>query len=1536
MKNKLFAAGLTCAFVIFGMLQSPMTFTARAEGDGTADDAYVQLTEGVTASALLQEDPVQLFTFMPGFTDYHTVTVSNVLGEVTVSVFELDSGEAVDSITLSDNEEDGSMEIMLQAGVSYLIMAETEDMPAGADLMVSRMTPLSVSAVQETQRGQKGDTLTLAVELDGEEDIPSLAYSWYRLDENNERQEIEGEHQSELIVTVDSAHAGYVCEAASGLRTASVNFTVEGYILSYARADSTASVLDVHVGEELVYVIDTDAKIDTDTNTAEDARIEWFVTPPELGGTSAPMAYATASVSRTADYPIFKTVYAMVTDPWTEESYRVDFDVTIDNALIAWPEGGEPGKTVTRTVPYNHSVIESVEVSAYDTSEISYQWYMDGTLLDGENSSDFPAEYEDMPDYAKITHECSLTCEVKDQFGGSSEAVFAYNIDNELRAKPKGGKEGESLYLTPDLYSSLSLETVAEARDLTGLTCHWYKNGEAVEGETQLTMEVSRAETADYSCAVNDQYGNTAYALFSVRPTNRLDLRSEIPNPGEVNVKPGDEKELTVLVQAIDPALVSLQWYLDDELIEGATEDSFTLTMDSSAQEGDLFVYECRAADTLGGSSSFSFDVYTGEEEISEEPVFVTDELDAKTWTVTPEDYSYVAGAEVAENTLTFSVENTADVKDLEKVTITFANDADENYDTVFTLELTPDEENAGWLSGTLEIDSADYAGSYTATSLTGEGAKTYGETSPAQLMDYTFTILPTSAPVTDQEAPVLVSIETDTSEEVTINDTVTVSAVITDNDTGVDSAYAVYVSENGDVSKTVVLEAEDENDESVFTGRFTVEEFTLSGAWKVASVNVKDRAGNEAVYYNTLLFENEALVLDMSSADVYVGDTTTDTIAPEIMEVSVQARQNEENKWIVSASAVVEDNESGVAEVWMDYSANDNSGTFSLQLKPSTEEENLFILEEDVSEYVSDSRGVVFQVAQIYVVDGCGNIDYLYNSALSTEEPATDLSGGDIAIDYWQATQVIDATSVLASPKIVSPGENVTITVDISEEFKTQSGYVEVFNDDSGQSYSIPLEHTASESSFVSTFAIEDGIENGSWKVKTVCVFNSLDQEVSIYNQAYTDTEGNAGFTDLSGGDFEITNSLEDHVAPELISVEAFPARVKSGEAISIKAQVKDANIDNCFVRCEFDFEGHEKRGHITETLIHDAESNTYIVSFVLPEEASGTLLLDNLYVSDSWGNSCTYLNNIRHTELSGEGNKQLADFSGAQVVVEKNITEEENDSEGPSQQEAEAGNQSQQGAEADNQSQQKAETGNQPQHEPSGSGTRQKETEPSKMDPEGNENDPASVAGAEKAVKALSDDKTEPKGSKFSKIQLRSTKQKKDSITIKWNKVSGASGYLVYGSLCGRGKTVRRLVKISGTSYTQKKLKRGTYYQYIVLAYKTVENQQKVIASSKRIHVATKGGKVTNVSKLKVTYKKKTANALKIGKKLKLKVKVVKQSKKLKLKKHRKIRFESSNPKIATVSSQGVVKGKKRGKCYIYIYSQNGTYKKIKVTVK
>lgn len=217
---------------------------------------------------------------------------------------------------------------------------------------------------------------------------------------------------------------------------------------------------------------------------------------------------------------------------------------------------------------------------------------------------------------------------------------------------------------------------------------------------------------------------------------------------------------------------------------------------------------------------------------------------------------------------------------------------------------------------------------------------------------------------------------------------------------------------------------------------------------------------------------------------------------------------------------------------------------------------------------------------------------------------------------------------------------------------------------------------------------------------------------------------------------------------------------------------------------------------------------------------------------------------------------------------------------------------------------------------------------------DEKGDVKDPESVEGTEKDILGMSDTK-EPKGSAFGMLRLGISKSTKTSHKLKWTKVKNASGYIIYGNKCGKKYSYTKLAQVSGkkTSWTHKKLKKGTYYKYIIVAYQLQNGTQKVIARSKTVHAATTGGKVGNYKSVKLN---KTKVTLKKGKTFKIKAKEIAVSKKLKVKRHRKVCYESSNKKIASVNKKGVIKAKKKGKCLIYVYTQSGTYKTIKLTVK
>lgn len=191
--------------------------------------------------------------------------------------------------------------------------------------------------------------------------------------------------------------------------------------------------------------------------------------------------------------------------------------------------------------------------------------------------------------------------------------------------------------------------------------------------------------------------------------------------------------------------------------------------------------------------------------------------------------------------------------------------------------------------------------------------------------------------------------------------------------------------------------------------------------------------------------------------------------------------------------------------------------------------------------------------------------------------------------------------------------------------------------------------------------------------------------------------------------------------------------------------------------------------------------------------------------------------------------------------------------------------------------------------------------------------------------------------KGSYFARIRARAAQVTENNIKLVWNRVKAADGYQVYGNRCNTRKRIyeyKRLKTIGkGTkkSYIARKCRKGTYYKYIVRAYKIIDGKKVTIAASKTIHAVTAGGKYGNAGNLKMNRKKVS---LAVAQKKKIKAKEIKKDKKLRH--HREVRFESGDRKTASVSRKGVIRGRAKGKCTVYVYAQNGLFRKIKVKVK
>lgn len=191
---------------------------------------------------------------------------------------------------------------------------------------------------------------------------------------------------------------------------------------------------------------------------------------------------------------------------------------------------------------------------------------------------------------------------------------------------------------------------------------------------------------------------------------------------------------------------------------------------------------------------------------------------------------------------------------------------------------------------------------------------------------------------------------------------------------------------------------------------------------------------------------------------------------------------------------------------------------------------------------------------------------------------------------------------------------------------------------------------------------------------------------------------------------------------------------------------------------------------------------------------------------------------------------------------------------------------------------------------------------------------------------------------------LPAKLTSKGKKKLSLSWNKVQGTAGYDIFFAKCNHKKKnneCRKVKTITGNNnfrWTRKGLRKRTAYKAYVKAFAYRNGKKIYIATSPVVHEFTGGGtkKYTNAKAVKL---KKTRVTLRKGRTFKIKAKVVKLKKKKKLmpKIHApKLRYMTSNSKVAVVSDSGRITAKGKGTCVVYAYAHNGVSGKIKVTVR
>jgi hypothetical protein len=193
---------------------------------------------------------------------------------------------------------------------------------------------------------------------------------------------------------------------------------------------------------------------------------------------------------------------------------------------------------------------------------------------------------------------------------------------------------------------------------------------------------------------------------------------------------------------------------------------------------------------------------------------------------------------------------------------------------------------------------------------------------------------------------------------------------------------------------------------------------------------------------------------------------------------------------------------------------------------------------------------------------------------------------------------------------------------------------------------------------------------------------------------------------------------------------------------------------------------------------------------------------------------------------------------------------------------------------------------------------------------------------------------------------VVIAKVEVKGKNLKLSWKEVKGAECFDIYMSKCNANKHIYNLKKIKTVngkvrSVTIKGINKKLIYKFRVVAKKKKANGKwKVIGKSRVLHIvpSKSNKKYTNQKSLKIKKPKKGKITLKVGKTYRIKATYKKEQKNKKYldRGHaERLRYTSTNKKVATVSKKGLIRAKKAGTCKIYTQLINGKWKVTEVTV-
>jgi uncharacterized repeat protein (TIGR02543 family) len=269
----------------------------------------------------------------------------------------------------------------------------------------------------------------------------------------------------------------------------------------------------------------------------------------------------------------------------------------------------------------------TVSASVTDGGELSYQWYLLDTPIEGATSSTYTPPTDAAASYVYycvVTNTNSKATDEKTVWVPSELITITVNPP-ENAATPILGISVSPQDATYTIgQTAAALTVAASSPDGGALTYQWHRDNGILVGETSstITPSTTTAGTYVYYCVVTNTNEDATVDKTTSAESERITITVNGPENAAmpivgVSVTTQDAfytigqpaTPLTVSASSPDGGVLSYQWYSESVSIEGATSSTYTPPTDAAGE----FSYHCKVTNTNANATQTTTATNTSE-----------------------------------------------------------------------------------------------------------------------------------------------------------------------------------------------------------------------------------------------------------------------------------------------------------------------------------------------------------------------------------------------------------------------------------------------------------------------------------------------------------------------------------------------------------------------------------------------------------------------------------------------------------------------------------------------------------------------------------------------------------------------------------------------------------------------------------------------------------------------------------------------------------------------------------------------------------